>query len=80
MSDVHAVVLMALMLYQLRPGADSSAERWLDPFMPVNVISHRAIEPDVKTVSFSEYAPWADASWAGIAESTMRATTATASN
>jgi hypothetical protein len=80
MSEVQPVVLMALMLYQVRPGADSSADKWLDPLIPVNVISHRAREPDVKTVSLSEYAPFAEAICPGIDESTIRATTATASN
>lgn len=55
MSDVHEVMLMALMLYQLRPGVDSSADRWPEPLIPVNLISHRASEPEMKTVSFSVY-------------------------
>ena len=53
-SDTQEVVLIAVMLYEVRPGDDSSAESFEDPLTPEKVMNQRASVPAMDTLSFSE--------------------------
>ena len=54
-SDFHPVVMIAVMLYQLRPGEFSKADSLLEPFTPPKVKYQYALDPAMYTLRLSEY-------------------------